>query len=467
MTRLFNLLRPTLARRVVLALLLAFGAVWLILMSLEYRRATDQQAINDNLCASGIALLASIEHIDDPAEARATIAIASNLINGSYRMRQLPSFVYLQLSDKSGKRLFLSPEAGNITLAGDTKRLTEQDYGGTTYIVYQGENAHWTLLFAAPRFHGLLVLRELVGNLTFYMLVAFPCVLIPIWIAVGRGLLPLRRLSNLIASKDARDLRPLDFDPKYLELKPVVASIDGLLAQLRAKIAREHAFVQDAAHELRTPIAVISAQAHVLAKASTQQEHDEAEQRMDLSIARASHLIQQLLLLAHIEGERPRNDNECDVAQLVRNELAMVAPDAMARRIELALEAPDQLPHVLEQDAFQSILRNLLHNAIRYVHAGGQVMVELIGRSGQLILSVSDDGPGIAEPERALVFERFYRCAGNQASGSGLGLAIVKQAAERLGGFVLLTTGLTGKGCRFEVTIPAAIKRPAIISDPQ
>jgi two-component system sensor histidine kinase QseC len=467
MRRMHNLLQPTLVRRVVLALLIAFGTVWLILMALEYRRATDPQAINDNLCAAGISLLASIEHIDDPAEARATIAVASNLINGNYRMQHLPSFVYLQLSDKSGKQLFLSPEAGNIGMIGDAKHLTEQTFNDVPYLIYRGENAHWTLTFAVPRFHGLLVLRELVGNLTFYMLVAFPCVLIPIWLAVTRGLWPLRKLSELIAARDMRDLQPLGFDPRYRELKPVVTAIDELLAQLRIKIAREHAFVQDAAHELRTPMAVISAQAHVLAKAQSQSEHDEAEQRMDQSIARASHLIQQLLSLARIDGERPCGDDACDehdIAQLVRQELALVAPDAMARQIELELEAPDNLPHRLEQDAFLSILRNLLHNAIRYAHGGGQVMVELLKRGEQLVLSVSDDGPGIAEQERTLVFERFYRCTGTQLSGSGLGLAIVKQAAERMGGGVHLTTGLAGKGCRFEVTIPSARAYPAIMT---
>jgi signal transduction histidine kinase len=304
-------------------------------------------------------------------------------------------------------------------------------------------------------------LRELVGNLTFYMLVAFPCVLIPIWIAVARGLLPLQRLSDKIATKDARDLTPLDFDAKYAELKPVVSALDELLAQLRAKIAREHAFVQDAAHELRTPIAVISAQAHVLALAGTPEEHREAEERMDHSIARASHLIQQLLLLAHIDGERPCKNQELDVAQLARHELALVVPRAMSRQIELELEAPDTLRHVLELDAFQSILHNLLNNALRYVHVGGQIVVELLKQGEALVLSVSDDGPGIAEHERALVFERFYRCSDNQASGSGLGLAIVKQAAERLGGFVKLTSGVAGKGCKFVVTIPKLSSHPA------
>jgi len=143
------------------------------------------------------------------------------------------------------------------------------------------------------------------------------------------------------------------------------------------------------------------------------------------------------------------------LAQLLRQELALAAPTAMARHLDLSLEAPDVLVQTLDMHAFQCILQNLLNNALRYVQDGGEVRVELKQHLGALTLSVADNGPGIADAEHAKVFERFYRGAGHDATGSGLGLAIVKQAAARLIAKVRLSTGLGGQGCTFVLDIPA------------
>jgi len=420
MNQLRYLLRPTLVRRVVLALLLAFGLVWLVLMTVEYRAATDQQVIDSRMRASVATLLASIAHTDSTAEARATIAVSSSLINNSYRLQHLPGSVLLQLSENHGKRLFLSPEGGNAILSADDSAIGLQIIDGKPYRVFKGETAHWSLVLATPRFSDVWIVQMLSDDLTHYMLIALPCILLPLWFIVSRGLKPLQRLSDRIAAKDIDDLSPLNVEPKYAELKPLTEALDSLLAQLRNKIEHERTFVQDAAHELRTPMAVISAQAHVLVMASNPEQRQEAEQRLDHAIARASHLIQQLLALAHIDSDRDRQPCVQDVAQLVRQELALAAPAAMARHLDLSLEAPDVLVQTLDMHAFQSVLQNLLNNALRYVQDGGEVRVELKQHLGALTLSVADNGPGIADAEHAKVFERFYRGAGHDATGSGL-----------------------------------------------
>jgi signal transduction histidine kinase len=110
--------------------------------------------------------------------------------------------------------------------------------------------------------------------------------------------------------------------------------------------------------------------------------------------------------------------------------------------------------HALDPQAFHTIVSNLLHNAVRYVDAGGQVLVELGQRNGVLTLTVSDDGPGIPAAEHDLVFERFYRCQRHSVPGSGLGLAIVRQAAARMRGTVRLEPAAHGKGCRFIAELP-------------
>jgi signal transduction histidine kinase len=242
--------------------------------------------------------------------------------------------------------------------------------------------------------------------------------------------------------------------PKHDELKPMVAALDGLLAKLRRKIESEQAFAADAAHELRTPLAVITAQAHVLAKATDEQQRADAELRLEAAISRGSHLVHQLLALARMETERGREPAVVDLAQLVRKEIADFVPAALARNIEIALESPDRLLLPLEVPPFESVLQNLIDNAIRYGSEGGRIVVELRSLHGATTLSVADDGPGIADSDRLRIFDRFYRGAQrNDAPGTGLGLTIVKQAAARLGGEVQITSGLDGLGCCFTVGI--------------
>ena len=290
------------------------------------------------------------------------------------------------------------------------------------------------------------------------MLLAFPLVLLPLWLAAFQGMRPVRSLSRRIAARATDNLSDLDISVKYAELVPLVDALNGLLQRLREKIGREHAFVQNAAHELRTPLAVISVQAHVLVKAQTTSERVEAELRLDQSISRASHLMEQLLHLATIDDEHALNPCVVDVATLVREGLAAIAPVAVSRGLDLSLDAPDALVVRLDVPAFRLILDNLVANALNYVPSGGRIFVELHNAKNMLTLSVGDDGPGIPEHLRTCVFDRFYRVPGNDAPGTGLGLAIVKQAATRLGGRVTLATGPNGVGCLFtaEVLAPAA-----------
>jgi signal transduction histidine kinase len=159
--------------------------------------------------------------------------------------------------------------------------------------------------------------------------------------------------------------------------------------------------------------------------------------------------------MANIDDGKPAALGDVDVAELVRTELALLAPAALARHIDLVLDAPDTLRWRLDLHAFQAVLHNLVNNAIAYIPAHGRVHVGLRGDGAALVLAVADDGPGIPPAERALVFERFYRGAGHDKPGAGLGLAIVREAAARLGGGVVLVEGIDGKGCRFVVTIPS------------
>ncbi len=451
-----TLLRPTLVRRVMLAMLLAFMLVWLVLMGRQLYQATDTQALDQNLHELGSTLLASITPVETPGEARAVVAAMSALVNDGYRKLQAPGAVLMELADAQGRRLFLSPEARQTALHGVEGTIGESLANGRRLRIYRGHSERWTLTVAVPMLDPWWIASTMSAGLTMDMLIALPFVLLPLWFAVSRGLRPLHVLSAHIASRDAGDLAPLGVTPRYAELQPLTSALDHLLARLRHKVEREHGFVQDAAHELRTPLAVLSAQAHVLAMADDAPQRAQAGRSMAQAIARASHLIGQLLDLAQMDRQATLAPARQDVAQLLRQELATLAPLAFAREIDLSLEAPDTLFHAIDTQAFQSIVHNLVNNALAYVPRQGQLRLELLALPGGLQLSVADDGPGIAADQRALVFERFYRGSGQAAPGAGLGLAIVREAAKRLHGTVALTDGIDGRGCCFTVTIGTA-----------
>lgn len=448
-------LRPTLARRIVLSLLVAFALVWLALMAREFYKSTDQREFDGKLQALGDSLLASVSAIENPGEARAIIAATATLVNDSYRNNHLHGYVLMELKDAQGRRLFFSPEGGQASLHGATGIINSGTAMGMQYRVYQGENRRWSLLVAAPQQDTAWILKKISGGLTLDMLISFPFVLLPVWLAVRRGLRPLNRLSGLIATRGSDNLSALNYAAKYAELEPLASALDSLMFRLRQKLQREQGFIHDAAHELRTPMAVISAQAHVLSMATDAQQRAEAGQRMNLAIARASHLVGQLLDLAQIDNHKPSSPSGIDIAQLLRQELAALAPAALSRNIDLSLESADALHAKLDIHAFQSIVQNLVTNALTYIHDNGQVRVELAACQGEIHLSVTDDGPGITPELRELVFERFYRGVAHDKPGAGLGLAIVREAAARLQGAVRLHDGIGGKGCRFVVTIPA------------
>jgi two-component system sensor histidine kinase QseC len=443
--------RPTLIRRVFLSLLAASCLIWVVVMGIILADNLGTGKTSEELTNLSNYLVDGLKEIDDPVAARAFVLGAiGETRRDAYNWRNFRS-IKMQLTDRDGRVLLSNLREGQRPLAGKAGHIESIMNG--RFLMRRGDTARWSIHIALPLHDFTGILRDDWLALTLNILIAFPIIFIPVWLAIATGLRPLRQLSERIAARSSDDLSPLGFDPKYAEIKPLAASLDNLLMQLRDKISREQSFVHDAAHELRTPIAVISAQTHVMSMASSEQDRREAEQQMDQAIARSAHLITQLLDLAKLDGKSAQPGVTINVAQLLRQDLAQRAPLALAKKISLSLDAPDTLMANLEPQVFRSVLHNLVDNALRYVHEGGRVAVSLGHSAGGMTLSVEDDGPGIAPELHEQVFERFYRCAGHDASGAGLGLAIARQAAARLRGTLHLSAGPDGRGCLFALTI--------------
>ncbi|CAN7673165.1 ATP-binding protein [Pseudoduganella sp. LjRoot289] len=441
-------LRPTLARRVLGALAIAFLLVWLVLLAYEYLRFKQAMDQNSGVHQIGTALFSVLLKLEQPEQVETAVATTAAWLNLVRReANQLPGDLVFELRDRQGRLRYSSRGP-----AGQG----QDDIGSNAFWTYQRAAPAWSLRIAEPKAERSATLDGLGRELLPYLLIALPCVMLPLWLAVHQGLRPLRLLAQRIGARHGDDLSPIGMDPKYAELQPLVTAFDGLLSTLRSKARRERAFIEDAAHELRTPMAVISSQAHVIARAASAAERHQAQDCLNLAIARASHLTQQLLALATLDEPARGPAGMTDAAGLLRQLLAQQMPRFLARRMDLSLDAPDVLNWPLDVPAFQSVAGNLLDNSLLYVQSGGRIVVSLHGRDTALILSIADDGPGIPEHQRERIFDRFYRGRADDTPGSGLGLAIVTQAAARAGGAVRLLPGLDGKGCGFEVRFGSA-----------
>lgn len=452
------LAEPTLVRRSTWSVLLAFFVIWAALLSYVYLLNRNALATGPGLQKFGRALVGALAEIDDAAQARATLAATARWLNERRADDERFSGHYrFALADAQGRTVYASPG-----LAADAARpanpITHADIDGQPHRIYQAGAGRWTLRIAEPRRMPSAFLAYNARFLLPYLLVALPIVLMAVWLSVRNGLRPLQALADRIAGRPAGDLQPVGFDARHRELRPLVQALDTLLESARHKLQRERAFVQDAAHEMRTPLAVITAQAHVLARSQDAGERTVAQQQLDQAVFRTAHLAQQLLALAELD-EPPRTAPQpADLAARLREMLAQAAPAAMAQGLEIALDAPEQLVRSVDLPALASIVGNLVDNAVRYAAGGRSLQVTLIGLPANgWSLAVQDDGAGIALADRAHVFERFYRGAGHAASGSGLGLAIVRQAAARLGGHAQLVEGLRGRGVGVRIEVPGAV----------
>ena len=275
------------------------------------------------------------------------------------------------------------------------------------------------------------------------------------WLSASRGLKPLTDLAAELAARDQESLAPVAEAGRPYEARVLVARINDLLDRIRNALGAQQRFVADAAHQLRTPLAIIALQAERAARASTPEAAQAAHQALQSAVQRAARLAQQLLSLARTGPEAAALEAfaTVDLAALARTIGEEWVPVALARDIDFGLSVPET-PVMVSGNArmLGELLANLVDNALRYTSRGGTVTVAVEARDG-VELIVEDNGPGIPEAERPRIFERFYRVAGAAGDGCGLGLAIVAEIARAHGARVDVGPGRGGRGTRFVVRL--------------
>jgi two-component system sensor histidine kinase TctE len=274
-----------------------------------------------------------------------------------------------------------------------------------------------------------------------------------IWRGVNRGLRPLHDLTREIAQRSPEDLAPMPDSHVPLEVRSLIHTINELLERLASAIAAQQRLIENAAHQLRTPLAGLKVQADRALRADDFAAMQPALLQIKHCADRVSHLSTQLLVLARSESSLNvvQRFVPVDLCRLARETCMDWVPKALERDIELSFDGPCESAWVPgDENLLRELLNNLLDNAIRYGRKHGQITVDLRVEP-VLLLAVDDDGPGIPEPERDRIFERFYRIPGSPGDGCGLGLAIVKEIAELHSAGIAIRPGRSGRGSRIEV----------------
>jgi signal transduction histidine kinase len=301
--------------------------------------------------------------------------------------------------------------------------------------VFPGERSVQVLQSDSFRAH---LAAERAGTALAPVLILLPLSLFVLW-GVARSMsVALQEIGRQAAQQDEHDIKELSLARVPQEVVPLVTTFNGLLRRLRDAFATQRRFVQDAAHELRTPIAAIGLQ---LENLRNDMECDAARDRfaqLESGVRRAQRLVDQLLRLSRQEAAGADGPGIVDLQAQLRESINTLIALADQRHIDLGLVGPEHpraAPFTLRcaPGDLRSLLDNLIENALRYTPEGGVVDVRLVQEGERLALEVVDTGPGIPQEMLPRVFDRFFRVPGNGANGSGLGLSIAQAAAQRCG----------------------------------
>jgi two-component system, OmpR family, sensor histidine kinase QseC len=260
--------------------------------------------------------------------------------------------------------------------------------------------------------------------------IALPVLAIAGWWSVRVSVRPLRVLGRTLAARSPEVLAPVQLEAAPTEVLPVVAALNALFSRITQLLERERRFTGDAAHELRTPIAAIRAQAQVALGAT-----DDAQRRHALAATvagcdRAARLVEQLLTLSRLEANGSQSLGPVDLGAVVRRVTTELAPESVARKQFLRLDV-EQSPAVVGDETLLAVLvRNLVDNAIRYAPAAAPIDVDVRRDGDAVLLTIEDGGRGLADQDLQRLGERFFRADTTAASGSGLGWSIAQRIAQ-------------------------------------
>ena len=425
---------------------LAAGSALVVLITYTYAHQELDRVFDDELRQ-----VAEAVHLREDWKDTGTVRVAR------------PDFLYVvRAYDKAGRLFF---ETLVTSRPFDAPRSLDPGYSeveslGELWRVYTHVAPEGIVQVAQPVAMREALARELSLRMLLPVLLLIPVLgAVLAWVS-RRGLAPLEHTSRRVQERDAGRLDPLPTHDVPAELRPLVDALNALLARLAASMDAQQAFLADAAHELRSPVAALALQAQLAERAQHPETRAAAFADLKQGIARAGRMVEQLLNLERLEhGGRVEPAGPVDLARLAREVVAGFAARADTLGVDLGVDAP---PSVLASGAeaeLRSLIANLVDNALRYAPRGSEVTVLARSRGKGVELEVLDSGPGIPADHRSRVFERFQRIPGDATQGTGVGLHIVSKIVERHSGTIALEDAHPERplpGLRVRVSLPAA-----------
>lgn len=409
------------------------GAVWLILSVFAWREAESEA-----------------EELFDAhlAQTAALLVILSREESGDLP-EELPSHRYarkvaFQIWTDKGKLLARSTTAPREPLTDQTKGFSDRRIDGRYWRIYsKNDERHHHHIMVAETFEARnAVGKELAKHLLMPLIFALPMLALGLVLLMRQHFKPLHRLATSIGQRSPDRLDPIALTGVPSEIQPIIEQTNRLLQRVSDSIDQERRFTADAAHEIRTPLAVIRTYAQVAVAATDPEERQRALLSVVQASDRATHLLAQLLTMARLDNEAlTRNFVACDLRKIAVDVIADITPQALEQQVEVMLDEGSAAWVRGEPALLAVLLRNLIDNAIRYSPSGTFVAVTIKRTKDEVRLTVSDQGPGIPEAERERVLSRFTRLSGNAAPGSGLGLSIAHRIAQIHGSTLTLQDG--------------------------
>jgi signal transduction histidine kinase len=345
-----------------------------------------------------------------------------------------------------------------ILLIGGINLAMEQ-FGGEITSIRQGDGPPWEKIDE----------KQMDGEgarLRIYSFGAFG--LVPLlgfaggYFLAGRMLKPVSRVSSLAAQISSTNLKErISYHGSEDEIKHLADTFDEMLSRLEVAFESQKQFIQDASHELRTPIAIAQTNIEVteMAKKVTASDHKRLMKVLKQSLERMTQLSDQLLLLADASQERA-NWKVVDMKSIINEVAAEVSAKMTVAGIIFELEpAFDEMLVRGDSLRLKQAIFNLVDNAIKYNQPGGTVKISTRAEESRLVIQVQDNGVGISPDDQPHIFDRFYRVDKSRTrsqGGSGLGLAIVKKIVEDHEGTISVESVL-GKGSAFQLILPRHI----------
>ncbi len=354
--------------------------------------------------------------------------------------------VFIQVFDSLGNVLRSSPNLRKARLPFDPrlrlKHYQMSTFGGAPVRLVQMPVTNpqggvlGSIVIAVPSQEAEVVLQ----NLRITLVIAFPVVLAILFVVSNvlavRSIAPVKKIISTAEHITARSMRERIPLPKARgDLYRLTTTINSLLDRLEEAVQRERQFTADASHELRTPLAALRGTLDVLIRRPRSVEHYEEKIRHGIrEVDRMATLVEQLLALARYDsGAVSPSFEEVNLCESVDEAAARLSPLMEERHIVLASNGVRNCTVRADARMTESIIENILSNAVKYSHDRGSITISVIPQEGRVRCTIQDNGMGIDPDALARVFDRFYRVDGSRSSatsGTGLGLAIVKRLAD-------------------------------------